>query len=221
MTSGQVLDVDCSATAGTFELDAKFAAGPGITVLFGPSGAGKTTLLHLIAGLIRPQRGSIVLHGDLLVDVSGEVFVPAHKRRVGLVFQDAQLFPHLTVAQNLAFGRWFARHNNGLPQDHVVDVLGIGNLMDRRPTRLSGGEKSRVALARALLASPRLLLLDEPLSGIDEEKRQTILVLIERIRDEFGVPMLYVTHARDEAERLATRLVTVDRGRVRDGDRPA
>lgn len=216
MTGGQVLQVDCAAAAGTFELDAKFSAGSGITVLFGPSGAGKTTLLHLIAGLIRPQRGRIVLHGDVLVDVARHIFVPAHKRRVGLVFQDAQLFPHLTVAQNLAFGRWFARTDNVLPQEHVVGVLGIGNLMDRRPTRLSGGEKSRVALARALLASPRLLLMDEPLSGIDEEKRQTILALIERIRDEFGVPMLYVTHAREEAERLASRLIAVDRGRVRD-----
>jgi molybdate transport system ATP-binding protein len=221
MTDEPVLQVDCTAKAGEFELDAKFSACSGITVLFGPSGAGKTTLLHLIAGLIRPQRGRIVLHGDVLVDADRHIFVPAHKRRVGLVFQDAQLFPHLTVAQNLAFGRWFSRHDNGLQQAHVVDVLGIGHLMDRRPTRLSGGEKSRVALARALLASPRLLLMDEPLSGIDEEKRQAILALIERIRDEFGVPMLYVTHTRDEAERLATRLVSVDRGRVRDPASPA
>jgi molybdate transport system ATP-binding protein len=221
MTERPVLEVDCAAKAGAFELDAKFSAGSGITVLFGPSGAGKTTLLHLIAGLIRPQRGRIVLHDEVLVDVARHVFIPAYKRRVGLVFQDAQLFPHLTVAQNLSFGRWFARHDTGMPQSHVVDVLGIGHLMDRRPTRLSGGEKSRVALARALLASPRLLLMDEPLSGIDEEKRQTILALIERIRDEFGVPMLYVTHARDEAVRLATRLVTVERGRARDPASPA
>jgi molybdate transport system ATP-binding protein len=216
MTDAPVLEIDCTAAAGAFALDAKFSAGAGITVLFGPSGAGKTTLLHLIAGLIRPQRGRIVLHGEVLVDAGRHIFVPAHKRRVGLVFQDAQLFPHLTVAQNLAFGRWFARNGHGLSQEHVAEILGIANLMDRRPARLSGGEKSRVALARALLASPRLLLMDEPLSGIDEEKRQTILALIERIRDEFGVPMLYVTHARDEAERLATRLVTVERGRVRD-----
>jgi molybdate transport system ATP-binding protein len=216
MTRVDVLEVDCTAVTGTFELDARFTAGPGITVLFGPSGAGKTTLLHLVAGLIRPQRGRITLEGDVLADTAARIFVPAHKRRIGLVFQDAQLFPHLTVAQNLAYGRWFARHVSSVPQEHVIDVLGIGALMERRPTRLSGGEKSRVALARALLASPRLLLLDEPLSGIDEEKRQSILALIERIRDEFGVPMLYVTHARDEAQRLANRLITVERGLVRE-----
>jgi molybdate transport system ATP-binding protein len=216
MTGGDVLEVDCTAVTGTFELDARFNAGPGITVLFGPSGTGKTTLLHLVAGLIRPQRGRITLEGEVLANTAARIFVPAHKRRIGLVFQDAQLFPHLTVAQNLAYGRWFARHASSVPQEHVIDVLGIKALMERRPTRLSGGEKSRVALARALLASPRLLLLDEPLSGVDEEKRQSILALIERIRDEFSVPMLYVTHARDEAQRLANRLITVERGLIRE-----
>jgi molybdate transport system ATP-binding protein len=213
-----ILDVRCAVTLGAFALEADFSAGPGITVLFGPSGAGKTTILHLIAGLLRPQRGYIAVSGDIMADTSARVFVPPHKRQIGLVFQDAQLFPHMTVAQNLAFGGWFARHKSGLPRDHVIDVLGIGELLDRRPTRLSGGEKSRVALARALLSSPRLLLMDEPLSGLDDEKRQTILPLIETVRDEFNVPMLYVTHARDEAQRLANRILTVDRGRVVQSD---
>ena len=214
MSEPGVLDVRCAVTLGTFDLDANFSAGPGITVLVGPSGAGKTTILHLVAGLMRPQRGRIAIGGDVLADTDARVFVPPHKRRIGLVFQDAQLFPHLSVEQNLAFGGWFARHKAGMPREHVIDVLGIGGLLDRRPARLSGGEKGRVALARALLSSPRLLLLDEPLSGLDDEKRQTILPLIEKVRDEFGVPMLYVTHAREEAQRLATRIITIDRGRV-------
>ncbi len=209
-----VLTVDCGVSLGDFALDVRFTAGPGITVLFGPSGAGKSTILSLVAGLIRPDHGRIGLDGDVLCDVAAGVFVPPHKRRVGLVFQDAQLFPHLTVAKNLAFGSWFNRSTHGLPRDHVIEVLGIGHLLERRPVRLSGGEKSRVALARALLSSPRLLLMDEPLSALDEEKRAVILPLVERVRDEFGVPMLYVTHSREEAQRVARRIVRITAGRV-------
>lgn len=219
--ASDVLTVDCGVTLGDFSLDVRFTAGAGITVLFGPSGAGKTTVLSLVAGLIRPERGRIMLDGDVLSDVADSVFMPAHKRRIGLVFQDAQLFPHLTVAQNLAFGGWFNRTPNGLQRTHVVGVLGIGHLLERRPARLSGGEKSRVALARALLASPRLLLLDEPLSALDEEKRAAILPLIERVRDAFGVPMLYVTHSREETQRLAQRIVRIEAGRVAGEDRLA
>jgi molybdate transport system ATP-binding protein len=221
MNPGGILEFQCALTLGEFALDADFSAGPGITVLFGPSGAGKTTMLHLIAGLLRPDRGRLAIGDDVIMDTSARIFVPPHKRRIGLVFQDAQLFPHLTVAQNLAFGSWFTRDKSNLAREHVVEVLGIGPLIDRRPARLSGGEKSRVALARALLSSPRLLLMDEPLAGLDEEKRQAILLLIETVRDEFGVPMIYVTHARDEAQRLANSIIKVERGRVVSSDRLA
>ncbi len=217
-----VLEFDCTLRLGSFALDATFSAGTGITVLFGPSGAGKTTMLHLIAGLEKPDRGRIVIGSDVLTDTSARVFVKPYKRRIGLVFQDAQLFPHLTVAQNLAFGSWFrGRADTVIESDHVIEVLGISQLLSRRPARLSGGEKSRVALARALLSSPRLLLMDEPLSGLDEDKRHAILPLIARIRDEFHVPVLYVTHGRDEAVRLGDSALRIERGRITAAGPPA
>ncbi|MFN0217757.1 MAG: molybdenum ABC transporter ATP-binding protein [Hyphomicrobium sp.] len=222
MSEPPPLVVDVASTHGDFTLEAAFEAGPGVTGIFGRSGAGKTTLLHLIAGLYRPRRGQIALSGETLVDVARGVFMPKHKRRIGLVFQDAQLFPHMTVAQNLAFGRWFApREENGVSSEHVIDVLGIAALLGRRPQKLSGGEKQRVALARALLSAPRLLLLDEPLAGLDDARRQEILPLIERVRDDFKVPMLYVTHARDEVMRLASKVIVLEAGRVTTTGTPA
>ncbi len=216
------LSVDVQSRHGDFVLNAAFEAASGLTALFGRSGAGKTTTLHLIAGLYRPQRGRIACRGETLVDVERRIFVPKHKRRIGLVFQDAQLFPHLTVIQNLNFGRWFAPQDASLVDlDHVVETLGIGALLNRRPALLSGGEKQRVALARALLASPRLLLMDEPLAGLDEERRREILPLIERTRDEFAVPILYVTHAREEVVRLASKVVVLDAGCVTATGSPA
>ncbi len=210
-----VLDVSCCLRVGDFRLDATFTAGPGITVLFGPSGAGKTTILELVAGLRRPDRGRISLGGDVLVDTERKVFVAPHKRRIGMVFQDAQLFPHLTVEQNLAFGRWFSRGRPAtIPPASVLEILGLAPLLQRRPARLSGGEKQRVSLARALLAAPRLLLMDEPLGAVDDGLRREILPLIEQVRDEFAIPMLYVTHAREEAQRLAQDAVLIDRGRI-------
>jgi molybdate transport system ATP-binding protein len=210
-----VLSVACAVRFGTFTLDVDFTADAGITVLLGHSGAGKTTVLNLVAGLHRPDRGRIEANGDVLVDTESGKFVPPHRRRVGVVFQDAQLFPHLTVDQNLSFGRWFARGRpESVPRDQVVACLGLQDLLSRRPSRLSGGEKQRVSLGRALLSSPRLLLMDEPLAGLDEARREEILPLIERVRDEFAVPILYVTHAREEARRLAGKVLVLERGRV-------
>jgi molybdate transport system ATP-binding protein len=169
----------------------------------------------LIAGLARPDRGRIVLDGRTLVDTETGVFVPPHRRRIGLVFQDSRLFPHLTVRQNLVFGRWFvAQSGRRVAFDPVVQTLGIAHLLGRRPALLSGGEKQRVAIGRALLTSPELLLMDEPLASLDTERKLEILPLIESLRDVFGIPMVYVSHAVDEVARLASRVVVLENGHV-------
>ncbi|RAI40616.1 molybdenum ABC transporter ATP-binding protein [Rhodoplanes roseus] len=202
-------------TLGTFELDISFENDGGVIALFGPSGSGKSATIGLIAGLTRPDSGAILLDGRPLVDTAKGVFVPAHARRIGLVFQDAQLFPHLSVKHNLLFGRFFApKAERRIALEPVIETLGIGHLLDRRPGRLSGGEKQRVAIGRALISSPRLLLMDEPLAALDSTRKQEILPLIERLRDEFRIPIVYVSHAVEEVARLAARVVVLAGGRV-------
>ncbi|HEX4080669.1 MAG TPA: molybdenum ABC transporter ATP-binding protein [Rhizomicrobium sp.] len=201
---------------GRFLLDAAFQArGQGVTALFGASGAGKTTLVNAIAGLLRPQEGRILLDGEVVLDTSAGVFVPAPLRRTGYVFQDARLFPHLSVQNNLRFG--WRRASTRMAQagfDEIVDLLGLAPLLTRRPNRLSGGEKSRVALGRALLASPRLLLLDEPLAALDAARKAEIFPYLERLRDQARLPMFYVTHSTDELSRLADDVIVLRDGRV-------
>jgi molybdate transport system ATP-binding protein len=206
----------------SFTLDVRFESDSPLTALFGPSGSGKTSVLNMIAGVHRPDKGRIVVAGDILTDTEKHIFVPPHLRRVGFVFQDAQLFPHLTVEQNIRFGQWFRRgEKNALSQDVIVEVLGIGQLLRRRPATLSGGEKHRVAIARALLAAPHILLMDEPLSGLDDARRQEIMSLIERVRDEFAVPIVFVTHNLEEVRRLASRVIQITDGRVTAAGSPA
>lgn len=198
-----------------FDLDIAFDAPPGLTVLFGPSGSGKTTVVNAVAGLLRPDRGRIAVDDWVLMDRDTNRWLPPHKRRLGYVFQDARLFPHLSVRQNLLYGRWFApRGSRRDDLDRVVDILGLGALLSRRPGALSGGEKSRVALGRALLAAPRLILADEPMAALDEARKAEILPYFERLRDEAGVPILYVSHSGAEVGRLATTVVTLRAGRV-------
>jgi molybdate transport system ATP-binding protein len=210
-----MISVDVALKLGTFDLDVTFASDAGIAVLFGRSGAGKSKTISLIAGLARPDRGHIVLDDHILVDTSQAIFVPAYRRRVGLVFQDARLFPHLSVRQNLLFGRWFAPKTfESVAFAKVVETLGIGHLLKRRPGGLSGGEKQRVAIGRALLASPKLLLMDEPLASLDIERKLEILPLIESLRDEFAIPIVYVSHAVDEVARLAGVVVVLEHGQV-------
>lgn len=209
------LSVKVRQQRNDFLLDVAFEGDSGITALFGPSGSGKTTILNIIAGTLRPDAGYVAVSGHVLTDTQAGVFVPCHRRRVGFVFQDAQLFPHLTVEQNIKFGRWFvSTSDEGPPLDVVIRELGIAGLLKRRPATLSGGEKQRVALARALLSSPRILLMDEPLSGVDDARRNEIMGLIERVRDEFRIPIVYVTHTRSEVRRLATRVIRLKEGRV-------
>lgn len=210
-----MLEVDIRHRLGAFELAVAFAAGQGVTALWGPSGAGKTSVVNVIAGLIEPDHGRVVLERTVLVDRTRGVFVRPRKRRIGYVFQDGRLFPHLTVRRNLLYGRWLApRRERFVPFDEVVALLGLGPLLDRRPALLSGGERQRVAIGRALLTSPRLLLMDEPLASLDEARRQEILPYLERLRDEAKIPIVYVSHRRDEVERLASTVVRLENGRV-------
>ena len=208
------LVIDIRLDRPGFALDAAFTSPGGVTALFGRSGAGKSTLAGLIAGLVKPDRGRIVIDGEVLVDRAAGVFVPPHRRRIGSVFQDGRLFPHLDVRRNLLYGAWFAGIAKAAPLGEIVELLGIGHLLDRRPATLSGGEKQRVAIGRALLMRPRLLLLDEPLAALDQARKDEILPYLERLWDETRLPMVYVSHARDEVVRLADRLVVIEAGQV-------
>lgn len=212
-----MLEVDIACPLGGLTLEARFRAAGGVTALFGRSGVGKTSIVNAIAGLLRPSRGRIALDGRPLFDSARGIDVPRHRRRIGYVFQEARLFPHLTVRQNLLYGRWFAprgeRHRGG-SLGEVVDLLGIGDLLARRPGTLSGGERQRVAIGRALLASPCLLLMDEPLASLDHARKDEILPYLDRLRSETGVPIVYVSHALDEVARLADTMVVLTEGRV-------
>ncbi|MBN9599104.1 MAG: molybdenum ABC transporter ATP-binding protein [Afipia sp.] len=210
-----MLTVDVTKQLGSFSLQVAFQSDSRVTGLFGASGSGKSSLINLIAGLLKPDRGRIVLDNIVLCDTETGVDVPPYRRRIGYVFQDARLFPHLDVAQNLDYGR----RMNRLPRDaahwqRIVGLLDIEQLQTRRPGQLSGGERQRVALGRALLSRPRLLLLDEPLGALDHDRKGEILPYLERLRDEENVPMVYVSHDPDEIRRLAGHVVLFKAGRV-------
>ena len=209
------LTVDIRHRLGDFVLDASFIAGGGLVALFGRSGAGKTSIINIIAGLIRPDQGRVAIGEEVLVDTAQGVFIPRHRRRIGYVFQEGRLFPHLTVRQNLLYGRWFVPQADRRDDlSRVVDLLGISSILERAPGKLSGGEKQRVAIGRALLASPRLLLMDEPLASLDEARKAEILPYIERLRDQSRVPIVYVSHSIAEVARLASSIVLLSEGKV-------
>ena len=214
-TGFEMLAIDIDKRLGDFAVTAKFASETGATVLFGPSGAGKTSVINMIAGLLKPDRGRIVLDGEVVFDGAAGIDLAVWRRRIGYVFQEGRLFPHLSVRHNLDYGRWMGGH----PADetafnHAVELLDIGPLLERRPGKLSGGERQRVAVGRALLMRPRLLLLDEPLASLDAARKQDIMPYLERLRDEAKVPMIYVSHDAAEVKRIASRVVRLDGGKV-------
>jgi molybdate transport system ATP-binding protein len=210
-----VLDVDVEKRLGNFSVAARFQASSGVTALFGPSGSGKTTIVNMIAGLLKPDKGSIILDETVMFDAAADINVPPYRRSIGYVFQEGRLFPHLSVRQNLDYGR----RMSGRPRDpdefaRIVALLDIGPLLDRRPRLLSGGERQRVAIGRALLMRPRLLLLDEPLASLDAGHKREILPHLIRLRDVSNVPMVYVSHTAAELRLIATNAVRVEGGQV-------
>ncbi|MBN9431198.1 MAG: molybdenum ABC transporter ATP-binding protein [Bosea sp.] len=208
------LVVDVGKRLGSFDLAVRFEQRGRVTALYGPSGSGKTTIVNCVAGLVRPDRGRIAFGETVLFDADAGIDLPPHRRRIGYVFQDARLFPHLSVRANLSYGGWFRRGAPVADFAGIVDLLGIGSLLDRRPRDLSGGEKQRVAIGRALLAHPRLLLMDEPLAALDRGRRAEILPYLERLADDMTLPILYVSHAIEEVARLADQAVIIEAGRI-------
>ncbi|MEM9048597.1 MAG: molybdenum ABC transporter ATP-binding protein [Pseudomonadota bacterium] len=195
-------------------LDVAFTAPGGVTALFGRSGAGKTSVIQAVAGLLRPREGRIALDERVFLDTKAGRALPPHRRRMGYVFQEGRLFPHLSVRRNLRYGAWFAGGAAAETFDAVVALLGLEALLDRAPGDLSGGERQRVAIGRALLARPRMLLMDEPLAALDAARKAEILPYLERLRDEAKIPILYVSHAIEEVARLASTIVVLEAGRV-------
>jgi molybdate transport system ATP-binding protein len=201
-------EIDVKRVLGDARIAFSVNSGEGVTALFGPSGAGKTSVLNMVAGLLRPDEGRIVVEDEVLFDSASGVDLPPEHRRAGYVFQDGRLFPHKCVRDNLLYGWRIADEaRRWMTLEHAVDFLGISHLLDRWPRTLSGGEAQRVAIGRALLSGPRFLLMDEPLSSLDASRRDEILSVIERIRDELGLPILYVSHDRAEVARLASRII--------------
>jgi molybdate transport system ATP-binding protein len=204
-------DIDVRRRLGDAFVAIKLSAGSGLTALFGPSGAGKTSILNMVAGLLRPDAGRIAVDGEVLFDSDAGIDLPPDRRRAGYVFQDGRLFPHKRVRANLLYGERLADPaHRWIGFDDVVAFLGIDHLLDRWPRTLSGGEAQRVAIGRTLLAAPRFLLMDEPLSSLDAARRDEIMRVIERVRDELELPILYVSHDRGEVERLATLIVPLE-----------
>jgi molybdate transport system ATP-binding protein len=210
-----MISIDVDKKLGEFHVSASFESDGGVTALFGPSGSGKSSIVGMIAGLSKPDRGRIVIDDEIMFDGSAGIDEPAYRRRIGYVFQDGRLFPHLSVARNLDYGRWMT----GMTRDdaqfkRVTELLDIAALVKRRPGALSGGERQRVALGRALLMRPRLMLLDEPMASLDARRKSEILPYFVRLRDETRLPMIYVSHDPAEVKALASRVVLLDGGRI-------
>ncbi|MEL6682665.1 MAG: molybdenum ABC transporter ATP-binding protein [Pseudomonadota bacterium] len=202
-----MLEIDVKKTLGDFSLNIAVTAPPGVTAIFGPSGSGKTSVVNALAGLMTPDAGYIAVGDKVLFDSGARVDLPTHKRRIGYVFQDARLFPHMNVDDNLKYG-------GNYEADHLIDLLGLQDLLRRYPGNLSGGEKQRVAIGRALMSDPQIVLMDEPLASLDAQRKAEILPYIERLRDEVKIPILYVSHDVSEVARLATSIAVINNGKI-------
>jgi len=202
---------------GDFQLDAEFTSDATVTALSGPSGSGKSSVIAAVSGLIRPDEGFISLAGKTVFNSAKGINVPVHQRGIRVVFQESRLFPHLSVRWNLLYGLWLAGRKSRMSIEEIVSLLGIGHLLTRRPRTLSGGERQRVAIGRALLANPQVLLLDEPLASLDQDRKDEVLPYLRRLVSETRIPILYVSHQRDEIEALAQRVIRLENGKVVNG----
>lgn len=209
-----MLDIDVSKKLGDFSLDLKLEIGSGITAVLGASGAGKSTLAKLLAGLEKPDRGRIVFDGTTFFDSEAGVSLPPERRGIGFVFQEHRLFPHLSVRRNLTFGHFAGGREPRADVGRIAELFGIGALLDRAPSSLSGGESQRVSLARAILAAKNFIIMDEPLCSLDAERRASLLDYIEKIPAAFDITILYITHSADEAARLARSVLVMKAGRA-------
>jgi molybdate transport system ATP-binding protein len=211
-----MLDVRVTKSQGTFMVEASFLTpGSGVTALFGPSGAGKTSVINMVAGLVRPDTGRIVINGKTCFDSENGIHVRPEHRRFGYIFQEGRLFPHLSVKSNLTYGmKLVPPGERFVAFDQVVELLGVKHLLNRRPAKLSGGEKQRVAIGRALLTSPHLMLMDEPLASLDDPRKAELLPFIARLPEDFAVPIVYVSHSVEEVLALAQTLVVMENGRI-------
>jgi molybdate transport system ATP-binding protein len=207
-----MIEIAVKHRLGSFELDVTCATQARLTAVFGQSGSGKTTLINMIAGLINPREGYIKIDGQILFDSQKSINVPVYRRRIGCVFQDARLFPHMTVQQNLDYGQWFSP--GVANKSSIVEILGLGQLLKRMPYHLSGGEKQRVAIGRALFCNPKLLVMDEPLASLDQARKEEILTYIEMLRDITNIPVIYVSHSAVEVERLASEVIVMAEGKL-------
>jgi molybdate transport system ATP-binding protein len=217
-----MLEVNVQKKLGSFSINVAFLVkAPGITALFGPSGSGKTSVINMVAGLLKPDQGQISVNGNTVFDSRRGIDVPPNRRRLGYVFQDGRLFPHMSVKSNLTYGMKLTRKGEqGVSFDKAVDVLDLGTLLHRRPAKLSGGEKQRVAIGRALLTNPSVLLMDEPLSSLDEARKSEIIPFVLRMQKEFLIPALYVSHSTDEISSLADHVVVIQSGEVASNGKP-
>lgn len=211
-----MLKVDIAKILGKFQLSARFECGSETTAIFGPSGAGKSSILSMVAGLTSPDSGRIELNGKVLFDKENRIDIAAENRGIGMVFQDARLFPNMNVQKNLTYAEWAGKRRGNINFDDVISLLGLEKLLLRMPSKLSGGERQRVAIGRALLSDPKILLLDEPLASLDVKRRQRLLPFLKSVRDEFKIPMLFVSHEPDDVKQLADRLILVEDGCVTD-----